>query len=309
MTSPPPRLNSVAIAIPAFKAASTIGETLDALQANPALSRVAKVVLLDDCSPDHTTAVAQRHWRSQVPLVVWNNTENMGERRTTNAAIARLVGEVEWTFILHADDVVKSNWLSLYFDELEKMPASVASICSSYDNWWPDVGKTTPGEEFPDRLAVHVPGDRAGVLGTLEKGCWWHLSGCGLRNRAFLDIGGFEPDMPQLGDWDWLLRCLSKGYGIWYLPRSTMLYRQHSGSISSGSFRQARDLRERLRVFRSMTEQGYLSPGQHRTQVRSVLAQLTRRSLVRIARGDAAGLRWHAALLAETSANYLRRKL
>ena len=299
----------VAVAIPAFNAAKTIGETLDALQANDAFDKISMVVLLDDCSADDTVAVARKHWRATMPLEVWSNAANMGERRTTNNALARLADHVEWTLILHADDIVKPNWLSLYFSEIPKMPESVASICASYDNWWPDIDKIEAGEEFPERPAVHVAGDRAGVVGTLDKGCWWHLSGCGLRNRSFLDIGGFDPDMPQLGDWEWLLRCLSKGYGIWYLPRSIMLYRQHGGSVSSRSFREARDLSEKLQILRTMSAQDYLTFKDHQARVRTVLAHLVRRSLVRVSRGDGLGFRQHALLLAETGANYLRGKL
>lgn len=299
----------VAIAIPAYNARHTIGETLDALQKCDRLDRIGLVVLLDDCSTDDTAAVAREHWRSATPLEVRRNAANLGERRTTNAAISRLAENCEWTFILHADDIVKPFWLSLYFDELEKAPATVATICSSYDNWWPSADRIEAGDEKPGAPAVHIPGERPHVIGTLEKGCWWHLSGCGLRNRSFLDIGGFEPDMPQLGDWEWLLRCLSRGHGVWYIPRTTMLYRQHDSSVSSRSFREARDLRERLRVLSLMHAQGYLDDAGLKAHVRRTIRQMMRRSLVRVVRGDAYGFGKHASLLMGTSAEYLRGKI
>ena len=294
-----------AVVVPAYNAAHTIGETLEALQANDAVGRLAKVVLLDDCSTDDTAAAALQSWRSGVPFEVWNNPVNLKERRTTNAAIGRLAQVTEWTFILHADDVVKPHWLSLYFDAMEELPDSVISICSSYDNWWPQSGRVEMGEEFPDRPAVHVTGDRTNVRGTLEKGCWWHLSGCAIRNRAFIEVGGFEPDMPQLGDWEWLLRSLSKGYGIWYLPRSTMLYRQHEGSVSSHSFREARDLREKLKVLALMLSQGFLDADEHNARIRKLLRQLGRRTLVRVARADWQGVMSHSSLLRQTFLGYL----
>lgn len=299
---------NIAVVIPAYNAAETIGETLDALQHNDGIDRLLLVVLLNDCSTDDTVVVARKNWHSNVPLEVWDNRENLGERRTTNAAIARLAERVEWTFILHADDVVKPNWLSLYFEELDKAPTSVVTICSSYDTWWPDTGKIEPGEEFPDRTAVHVRGERKSVIGTLDKGCWWHLSGCGIRNRVFLDIGGFEPDMPQLGDWEWLLRCLSNGHDVWYLPRSTMLYRQHSKSVSSRSFREARDLEEKQRIFRLMKEKGYLSDSEHRSRLRNLLKQLVRRAIVRLARGDVHGFQKCSSLLVGAGFEYVRAR-
>ena len=143
----------VAIAIPAFNAARTIGETLDALQRNDGLERVSRVVMLNDCSSDATASVARQHWRARVPFEIWDNPSNIGERLTTNAAISRLAGAVDWTFILHADDIVKPNWLTLYFEAMSQVPPTVASICSSYDVWWCDTGETVPGEEFPERRA------------------------------------------------------------------------------------------------------------------------------------------------------------
>ena len=205
----------VAVAIPAYNAATTIGKTLDALQANPGLSRIALVALLDDCSKDRTAEVARAHWEVALVLLhIWSNPANMGQWPTTNAVIAKLANGAEWTFILHADDVVKPSWLSLYLDELPRIPRSVASICSSYDVWWPASGRIEPGEECPDRPAVHVAGDRASVLDTLEKGCWWHLSGCALQRSiqsdrrlqpefALPERLGVAPALPREG-----LQCL-----------------------------------------------------------------------------------------------------
>ena len=55
--------------------------------------------------------------------------------------------------------------------------------------------------------------------------------------------------MPQLGDFEWLLRCLKLGYNVEYIPRTTMLYRMHSASVSSNSFRRGQDLLEQLELF------------------------------------------------------------
>jgi GT2 family glycosyltransferase len=290
-----------AIAIPAYNAEATIGETLDALQANPALSRIGLVALLDDRSQDRTTEIARVRWSSSVPLEIRRNPENMGQWRTTNTLLARLSEPFEWIFVLHADDVVRPNWLALYFDELPRLPPRIATICSSYESWWPASGRINPGEELPDRPAVHVAGNRAGVLDAIERGCWWHLSGCAIRTEAFRSVGGFDDDLPYLGDWEWLLRCLTKGYGVWYLPRTTMRYRHHEHSVSFHSFRQGRDLRETLLILASMRSQGYLGAAAYRGKVRHLEYQMIRRILVRLLRRDWQSFRDHSTLLIETA--------
>src|SRR5262245_52656479 len=106
-----PAVNAVVV-IPAYNASSTIGETLGALQSNPELGRLQAVIVLDDSSRDGTADVARSAWHSQVRLEIWSNAENAGERTTVNSGLANLPADVDWAFILHADDIVKSNWIS-----------------------------------------------------------------------------------------------------------------------------------------------------------------------------------------------------
>jgi len=160
-----------------------------------------------------------------------------------------VLGEnIQWVYVLHADDLVKKDWLETMASRIESCSDSVASICSSYDAWYPGRNRTHAGEESLKRSVEMIAGTPEAVRGTLMRGCWWHLSGCAIRTAAFRTIGGFAEDMPQLGDWDWLLRCLEGGYAIEYIPRSIMVYRMHESSVSAESFRSGRDLRERIRI-------------------------------------------------------------
>lgn len=215
--------------IPAYNAASTINETIESLQVCDGADLLKGVFLIDDASQDETAAIARGRWQSAVPFNICRNDVNLGERRTTNAGLERLYGDFDWALILHADDVVKRNWLSLYFDRIRRCADDVATICSSYDVWRPDTGEIKAGQEYPERPAGYVAGTRAAVIDTLRSGCWWHISGCAIRIQAFQRIGNFRPDIPMLADWEWLLRCLASGYAVEYIPRSTML----SGSTAA----------------------------------------------------------------------------
>jgi GT2 family glycosyltransferase len=297
------KANAVVL-VPAYNASSTIADTLVALQTNSELDRVRAVIVLDDGSQDGTADVAKSAWQSRIPLEVWSNGINLGERTTTNAAFARLPADLEWALILHADDVVKGNWLSLYFTAMATCPQDVATICSSYDSWDPDTGCIERGDEYPKRPNALISGTREAVQNTLERGCWWHLSGCAIRTKAFRQIGGFHPNLPYYGDWDWILRCLAQGHSVLYLPRSTMLYRRHGRSVSARSFRRASDMREAIQMFEAYRDKGYLSPADYQRKIRSVIYQLSRRTLVRVLRGDVMAVRHHARLLAGTVAKY-----
>src|SRR5262249_52317077 len=72
-------------------------------------------------------------------------------------------------------------------------------------------------------------------------------------------------------------RCLKLGYDVEYIPRMTMLYRMHSGSVSSNSFRRGQDLVERLEIFRIYSDESYLTKQEfHVVRIRVVYAALKR---------------------------------
>jgi GT2 family glycosyltransferase len=276
---------SAAIVIPAFNAAATIVETLRAVQACPGVAKLGGVFVCDDASTDDTPKVAADAWTSMPKLTLLQNEQRLGERSTVNSAFERLRKHYEWIFILHADDVVKENWLDLYFQRIKAAAPRVASICSSYDCWYPTAKRIEPGEDDFGRDLEIIHGTRESVIGTLRAGCWWHISGCAIRVERFSEIGGFRPDLPQLGDFEWLLRCLKLGYDIEYIPRTTMRYRIHAPSVSSNSFIRGQDLIERLEIFSAYCNEGYL-PKQRLCVVR---IQIVITALKRILKHLAAG--------------------
>jgi GT2 family glycosyltransferase len=115
-------------------------------------------------------------------------------------------------------------------------------------------GAVTSGEDDPHRSVVSIAGSEQAGRDTLVLGCWWHLSGCAIRRQTLADVGGFHLQLPQLGDWEWLLRCLGRGWSVEYIPRTLMLYRQSLASVSSISFQIDRDIRERLLILRRYRE-------------------------------------------------------
>lgn len=236
-----------AILIPAYNAAQTLGETIESIQRQtPAgLRQVDRVVVVDDSSSDETVNVARTAWKLASPgFEVWSNAKNVGERATCNAAFRRLMAEgVEWCFVLHADDLAKPHWL----ESLQKMTLdlnpTLTSLCSSWDNWLAN-GSIVPGEDNPQRGIDLVKGTDEAACATLRRGCWWHFSGCAMHLPRFFKVGAFDEKMPQLGDLEWVVRCMLAGQDIAYLPRTLITYRMVPTSVSSVSFRTNRDLRE-----------------------------------------------------------------
>lgn len=242
-------MSGLAILIPAYNAAETIGATLESLRAQGrALDAVSEVCIADDCSTDATVQRALEVWQDTAPLRVMRAERNMGQHPNVNRALVSLHEIADWVALVHADDIVKSDWLMTLQREIDNADASVASICTSWDSVFAD-GRIERGEESAQESRI-IGGSPRTVRDTLLNGCWWHISGCAIRLSAFADVGSFDPRTPYMGDWDWLLRCLDRGWSVKYVPRSLVLYRLHAGSVAALSLQRSLDISESLRIVR-----------------------------------------------------------
>lgn len=245
-----------AILIPAYNAEATIAETLSSIQSQPphALERIAKLLLVDDCSADKTSQIAVKQWAGTHPsLEIHRNKFNRGERASCNSAFSRLVADgYTWCIVLHADDIAKPNWLSTIFSQIDGSTLNTASICSSWDDLYED-GRVVAGEDCPDQYPKVIRGGIESAAGTLKNGCWWHFSGCAMHLASFHEVGPFDEGMPQLGDLDWLIRALLSKKQVTYIPQALIFYRSTNGNVSSISFSTNRDLKEKLAILKKLS--------------------------------------------------------
>lgn len=279
----------IAIIVPAYNASATVRETLGSIQEQQGgLDRVACVVLADDHSTDGTMAVAQSCWTSGVPLVVSCNAFNMGERTTCNDAVQALSRDIQWFFILHADDLAKPGWLEVMLRGIDKAAPKTAIFTASYDLLYPD-GRVEAGENLGEAKNVIVAGAPESMRSTLKRGCWFKISSCAIRTSAFRDLGGFKPDMPQLGDWEFSLRVLGSGQAIEYIPLCLSVYRQSPSSVGSQSFRVHLDIAETLIILDRFG--GFLSRREMAALHLRRLYWLARRAVASVIRRDPKRLR------------------
>jgi len=282
-------MSEAIILIPAFNNATTIVATLKSIQSQSIKlsSFVSAVYLADDGSTDNTISLAESSWNHDVPLRILSSSQNVGERGNVNRAIELVEEPVEWILIIHSDDLAKPNWIEIMMRYIVSCDSMIGSVCSSWDVLLPN-GIIIQGEDDLSRNVEVISGTQQATIDTLLRGCWWHISGCAIRRQAIDAIGGFDVNLPQLGDWEWLLRCLYQGWSVAYIPRTLVLYRQHQASVSSKSFQIDQDVRESLMIIRKYST--LLSQRQllllHLRRVyyvlRRMLRALTRRSKHRV---------------------------
>lgn len=277
------RFPKTALLVPAYNDAETIFETLDSVQRQKALSLVEMVYLADDCSTDDTLSVAKRAWRSSVPLTIIARTQNLGEYTNVNSAIRDMPEDVEWVCILHADDIAKDPWLRMITDQIADCDSEMASICSSWDNLFPN-GKIHHGENAPSRDPQVIRGTYPAVRDTVMSGCWWHISGCAIRRQVFLKLGGLPEEVRSRGDFELLLRCLSTGWSITYIPLTLIIYRNRLDNVSGSALRSHLDVIRSLQIAKRYLS--YLTWNDIVSLHCALLWRLSRRLTASILRGD-----------------------
>jgi glycosyltransferase involved in cell wall biosynthesis len=243
--------NKYCVFIPCYKAEATIGETLKAVQkAINATGSVMSVFIFEDCGGDNSINVAKQAWYLAPDLLhIIQNKENLGERQTTNNAFQLFKGQFDWAFIIHADDLPMENWLvELMHGIKEVEEGRFVSVWSSYDAFQDKTGTSFPGDNSGEK--IRRDGNRENYLSYLRNfDSSWHISGASINVTALNELGGFAIDMPQLGDFEFIIKAFKNNYSHLYIAKSLTKYRLIENSISDISYRTNRDVKEMFYIY------------------------------------------------------------
>jgi hypothetical protein len=126
----------------------------------------------------------------------------------------------EWLIWLDGSHAAAPGWLDALLNAAGAAASDVATVCAG----WTAGNAAAPIETRPDRNppAEVVAGTWTSVRATLMQGGWWRASGSAIRVQALRDVGQLDESLGDLADWDWLLRCLRRGWSVEYLPRTLM---------------------------------------------------------------------------------------
>jgi glycosyltransferase involved in cell wall biosynthesis len=256
----------VAILIPSYNSAHTIAQTLDCLQDQlPEGVSDISVYLADDGSKDDTVAVARQTWKARTPLRVIARERNLGMWTNKNSVLAEIASNADWVLLLHQDDIVRADWLAVMLDRISHCPASVGSISSEWKSFSrkAELEIYNPAPHPGDNAALkisEIKGTRESIRWTLLRGCWWLISGCAIRLAAFRDVGPFDPQFPYAADFEWVLRCLHKGWDVELVGENLAFRRIHATNFAGRLFLRHVDIRDDIRLYNRYASA--LAPGE-----------------------------------------------
>lgn len=215
---------TVSFVVPCYKLAHTLSDCVRSILAQTYSS--LEVLILDDCSPDHTAQVASTFGDDRVRHI--RNETNLGHLRNYNKGICMASGKYVW--MLSADDYLRKPYiLARYVKLLEANPRVGYVIC-------PAMGLT--GGEETGIVNWTCIGDRdrrmsgRTFLKELLKGNCVSAASALVRRECYERVSLFPTDLPHAGDW-YLWCIFALHYDVAYLAEPMIYYRMHGMNMST----------------------------------------------------------------------------
>jgi peptidoglycan/xylan/chitin deacetylase (PgdA/CDA1 family)/GT2 family glycosyltransferase len=220
MSAPGEPQPHVSVVVPAWNAADTLGQTLESLLAQTRADWEAIVV--DDGSTDGTFEVAAE-LAARDPRIRPYRQESGGPASARNAGIA--MSRANRLLFLDADDWLLPYALERLASTLSTDPALDAAYGGSARV---DATGTRPLGEFPATSS----GD---LFPELARRAVFAIHTCLVRRAAIESVGGFDPTLRTLEDWDLWQRIARTGARFQAIDSIVAVYRTRPGSTSSNA--------------------------------------------------------------------------
>jgi glycosyltransferase involved in cell wall biosynthesis len=184
-----------------------------------------EVLIMDDCSPDHTPDVAQSFRDSRIKHI--RNESNLGHLKNYNKGIALARGEYVW--LISADDFLRRSYvLERYVDVMERNPEAGYVFCPAMKIENGDETDLVQWSEHGDKDLVFR--ERSFLRKLALNNCVAAPTGM-VRKLCYDRLGAFPLNLPNSGDWYlWCLFALY--YDVAYLAEPMVFYRVHTDNMS-----------------------------------------------------------------------------
>ena len=216
----------VSFVVPCFRLAHLLGECLNSILGQTYAE--LEILIMDDCSPDDTAAVAASFTDPRVRYL--RNEVNLGQLRNYNRGIDASRGKYVW--LISADDYLRTpDILERYVQCMEANPSVGYACCAG-------ISVVDGREAGPIRYSQCYPDDRV-VAGhdflrlLLRSNVVLAASGM-VRKSCYDQHGTFPLSDGMIWSGDWYLWCLfALHHDVAYFATPMVCYRQHGLSMTT----------------------------------------------------------------------------
>lgn len=192
---------TVSVVIPFHNRASSLREAVDSVLTQT--FRDFELILVDDASSDDSLRIARALRDDRIRIVVQKTNQGASAARNAGMAAAR----ADWVAFQDSDDLWLPEKLALQMARLTAPGADhVAAYCGMLIEDLTDPAK--PPRYLPDPAISPREGD---ILDSLLGRSFISTQTLIVRRDLALQVGGFDPDMPALVDWEFMIRLAQRG--------------------------------------------------------------------------------------------------
>jgi glycosyltransferase involved in cell wall biosynthesis len=227
------------ILIPTFNGAGHLPTLISSLL--DAVDEQCTFLFIDDASVDETFEIISAV--SLPGMRILRNDRNLGLFATLNKALQEV--ETEYVSIIFQDNLIDREYFEQLHLLVEQNP-DISFFWTGYIEIDEFGGAIRPGLDT-GREKLFLPG-RQSWMAALQLGCFWTI-GASISKAERLRHHGFRTDLPQCGDYEFLLRVIREDAFL-YFERPLVKLRIHGGNASFRYARRSLDLKETILVYR-----------------------------------------------------------
>jgi glycosyltransferase involved in cell wall biosynthesis len=209
----------VSVIVPAYNTAPYIGTMVRSVLAQTYASY--EIIVVNDGSPD--TPALERALSPYRDRIVYLVQENRGISAARNAALS--VARGRYVALLDSDDSWEPDYLAVQVAALEAEP----TLAAVYPNALIVGDHPHAGRTYMDVCPSNGPVTFEALL---TQRCQVFISAI-IRRTAIERVGGFDPELRSVEDFDLWLRLVAAGERIGYHRRVLVRFLKRRGSLSS----------------------------------------------------------------------------
>ena len=223
----------VSIIVPSYNHAQFLEERIESIL-NQDFDNF-EVILLDDLSPDNSAEILKKYQNHPKVSHCIINEKNSGSTfYQWNKGIDLAKGELIW--IAESDDVADPHFLAKLVPKFDQNPNLVLAYSQSYrmnaqgevTGTWKDCTDSSDAELFTNDFELSG-------LEYFEKflktgNTIPNASGVIFKKQTYLDVGGANPRLKFIGDWDIWAKVVTQG-DIFFTPECLNYFRYHDTSV------------------------------------------------------------------------------
>lgn len=209
------------IIIPVYNCEKFIEKTIKSCLSQSLIEHI-EIIVIDDCSKDSSYEIVKNLTTLHSNIIVLKNENNLGMNKSINKAAS--IAKGKYITILGHDDMLRRNHIEFMIEEFNDDTSFVhcnSDLIDKDDNIF--------GVGVDDKVQIKATEN---IKYYIALGNVVHSTGQVIRKKNFDEIGGWDEEYRNYGEWIVWIKLISVGKAK-YSTRIRALYRKHDTNMTN----------------------------------------------------------------------------